>query len=42
MVIHTAGGGPVRWLAAFTVYYNYQWPNQALDNSTPVEEVTYS
>ncbi|HET7325154.1 MAG TPA: IS6 family transposase [Halococcus sp.] len=29
-----------RWLAAFAFYYNYQRPNQALDNRTPVEEVT--
>jgi len=29
-----------RWLAAFVFYYNYQRPNQALDNRTPVEEVT--
>ena len=28
------------WLAAFAFYYNYQRPNQALDNCTPVEEVT--
>ena len=28
-----------RWLAAFAFYYNYQRPNQALDNRTPVEEV---
>ena len=27
------------WLAAFAFYYNYQRPNQALDNRTPVEEV---
>jgi putative transposase len=29
-----------RWLAAFIYYYNCQRPNQALDNRTPVEEVT--
>lgn len=28
-----------RWLAAFTFYYNYQRPNQALDNRTPAEEI---
>ena len=28
-----------RWLAAFVYYYNFQRPNQALDNRTPVEEV---
>ena len=28
-----------RWLAAFAYYYNFQRPNQALDNRTPVEEV---
>ena len=29
-----------RWLAAFAFYYNYQRPNQALDDRTPVEQVT--
>ncbi len=29
-----------RWLAVFAFYYNLQRPNQALDNRTPVEEVT--
>ena len=29
-----------RWLAAFAFYYNYQRPNQALDDRTPIEEVT--
>jgi len=29
-----------RWLAAFVFYYNFQRPNQALDNRTPVEEMT--
>ena len=28
-----------RWLAAFVHYYNFQRPNQALDNRIPVEEV---
>jgi putative transposase len=28
-----------RWLAAFIFYYNYQRPNQALDNRTPVEKM---
>ncbi len=28
-----------RWLAAFAYYYNFQRPNQALDNRTPVEEM---
>ena len=28
-----------RWLAAYVYYYNFQRPNQALDNRTPVEEV---
>jgi putative transposase len=28
-----------RWLAAFVFYYNYQRPNQALDNRTPVEKM---
>jgi hypothetical protein len=31
-----------RWLAAFVYYYNFQRPNQALDNRTPVEEVQNS
>ena len=31
-----------RWLAAFAFYYNFQRPNQALDNRTPVEVVTNS
>ncbi|HET7323729.1 MAG TPA: IS6 family transposase, partial [Halococcus sp.] len=31
-----------RWLAAFAFYYNYQRPNQALDNRTPVEVVKNS
>ncbi|UOO95165.1 IS6 family transposase [Halococcus dombrowskii] len=42
---HTWMGGRAsaqRWLAAFTFYYNYQRPNQALDNRTPIEEVTNS
>ena len=29
-----------RWLAAFVYYYNFQRPNQALNNRTPVEEMT--
>jgi len=29
-----------RWLAAFAFYYNYRRSSQALDNRTPVEEVT--
>lgn len=28
-----------RWLAAFAYYYNFQQPNQALNNRTSVEEV---
>jgi transposase-like protein len=28
-----------RWLAAFVYYYNFQRPNQALDNRTPVDEM---
>jgi putative transposase len=31
-----------RWLATFAFYYNYQRPNQALDNRTLVEEVKNS
>lgn len=31
-----------RWLAAFAFYYNFQRPNQALDDRTPVEEVAKS
>ena len=27
------------WLAAFVHYYNFQRPNQAVDNHTPDEEV---
>lgn len=29
-----------RWLAVFAFYYNFQQPNQALDNRTPAGEVT--
>lgn len=28
------------WLAVLVYYYNFQRPNQALNNRTPVEEVT--
>jgi putative transposase len=28
-----------RWFAAFAFYYNFQRPNQALNNRTPIEEV---
>ncbi|ELY83504.1 Integrase catalytic region [Natrinema altunense JCM 12890] len=28
-----------RWLTAFVYYYNFQRPNQALNNRTPAEEV---
>lgn len=31
-----------RWLAPFAFYYNYQRPNQALDNRTPVKAVKNS
>lgn len=29
----------VRWLSAFAYYYNFQRPNQALNNCTPADEV---
>lgn len=40
---HTWVGGrasAARWLAAFAFYYNYQRPNQVLDNRKPVEKAT--
>lgn len=42
---HTWMGGrasAARWLVVFAFYYNYQRPNQALDDRTPVEEVANS
>lgn len=27
-----------RWLQQFVTYYNRQWPHQALNQRTPVEE----
>ena len=40
---HTVWNGgfvsAVSWLTAFGYYYNFQRPNQALDDRTPVEEV---